>query len=51
MRAILLSLACGVLVPRPGIPGIPGIQPAPPALEGEVLTPGLPGRSRKQLLS
>ena len=48
MRAILLSLACGVLVPRPGIPGI---QPAPPALEGEVLTPGLPGRSRKQLLS
>ena len=31
--------ACGILAPRPGI------KPAPPALEGEVLTTGLPGRS------
>ena len=30
--------ACGILAPRPGI------EPAPPALEGEVLTTGLPGK-------
>ena len=31
---------CGILAPRPGI------EPAPPSLEGEVLTTGLPGKSR-----
>ena len=31
--------ACGILAPRPGI------EPAPLALEGEVLTTGLPGKS------
>ena len=31
--------ACGILAPRPGI------EPAPPALEGEVLTTGQPGKS------
>ena len=31
--------ACGILAPQPGI------EPAPPALEGEVLTTGLPGKS------
>ena len=31
--------ACGILAPRPGI------EPAPPALEGEVLTTGPPGKS------
>ena len=30
--------ACGILVPWPGI------EPTPPALEGEVLTTGLPGK-------
>ena len=35
---------CGILVPRPGI------EPAPPALEGEVLTTGPPGKSRVMLL-
>ena len=30
--------ACGILAPRPGI------KPAPPALEGEVLTTGQPGK-------
>ena len=30
---------CGILAPRPGI------EPTPPALEGEVLTTGLPGKS------
>ena len=30
---------CGILATRPGI------EPAPPALEGEVLTTGLPGKS------
>ena len=29
---------CGVLAPQPGI------EPAPPALEGEVLTTGPPGK-------
>ena len=29
--------ACGIFAPRPGV------RPAPPALEGEVLTPGPPG--------
>ena len=32
--------ACGIPTPRPGI------EPAPPALEGEVLTTGPPGKSR-----
>ena len=32
--------ACGILAPRPGI------EPVPSALEGEVLTTGLPGKSR-----
>ena len=31
--------ACGLLAPRPGI------KPAPPALEGEVLSTGPPGKS------
>ena len=31
--------ACGILAPRPGI------EPTPPALEGEVLTTGPPGKS------
>ena len=31
--------ACGILAPRPGM------EPAPPALEDEVLTTGLPGKS------
>ena len=31
--------ACGILAPRPGV------EPAPPALEGEVLITGLPGKS------
>ena len=31
--------ACGILAPRPGI------EPTPPALDGEVLTTGLPGES------
>ena len=33
--------ACGILVPPPGM------EPAPPALEGEVLIPGTPGKSPK----
>ena len=36
--------ACGILAPQPGI------EPATPALEGEVLTTGLPGTSRLLLL-
>ena len=32
--------ACGILAPWPGI------EPAPPALEGEVLTTGPPGKSQ-----
>ena len=35
---------CGVLVPQPVI------EPAPLVLEGEVLTPRLPGKSLSQLL-
>ena len=31
--------ACGILAPQSGV------EPAPPALEGEVLTTGLPGKS------
>ena len=31
--------ACGILAPRPGI------EPTTPALEGEVSTTGLPGKS------
>ena len=33
--------ACGMLAPQPGI------EPAPRALEGEVLTTGLPAKSPK----
>ena len=33
------SIACGILVPQPGI------EPESPALEGEFLTPGPPGKS------
>ena len=36
--------ACGILAPRLGI------KPAPPALEGEVLTTGPPGKSPAHLL-
>ena len=36
--------ACGILVPRPGI------EQAPPALEGEVLTNGSPGKSPMTVL-
>ena len=35
--------ACGILSPRPGI------KPAPPALEGEVLTTELTGKSQKTI--
>ena len=34
--------ACGILAPWPGI------EPAPPALEGEIITIGLPGKSPLQ---
>ena len=37
--------ACGFLAPRPGI------KPATPALEGKVLTTGLPGRSLTMILT
>ena len=33
---------CGILAPQPGI------EPIPPALEGEVLTTGPPGKSQKE---
>ena len=36
-------MACGILAPRPGI------HPAPPALEGGVLTTALPEKSLKCL--
>ena len=36
--------ACGILAPWPGI------EPAPPALEGEVLTTGPPGKSLDLLI-
>ena len=36
--------ACRILAPGPGI------EPAPPELEGEVLTTGLPGKSENFLL-
>ena len=36
--------ACGTLIPQPGI------EPAPPVLEGGVLTIGLPGKSLSLLL-
>ena len=36
--------ACGILDPWPGI------EPAPSALEGEVLTTGLPGKSLQAVL-
>ena len=32
--------SCGILIPQPGI------KPAPPELEGEMLTTVLPGKSR-----
>ena len=32
--------ACGILAPQPGM------EPTPPALEGEVLTTGPPGKSQ-----
>ena len=35
---------CGILAPRPGI------EPASPALEGEVLTTGPPGKSLSSIL-
>ena len=35
---------CGILAPQPGI------EPAPPALEGEVLTTGPPGKSLYSVL-
>ena len=35
--------ACGILAPQPGI------KPAPRALEGEVLTTGLPGKPSKTI--
>ena len=35
--------ACGILAPQPGI------EPAPPALEGKILTTGPPGKSPKLL--
>ena len=38
---IFVLEACGILAPRPGI------EPAPPALEGEVLTNGPPGKSQE----
>ena len=31
---------CGIIAPQPGI------EPSPPALEGKVLTTGLPGKSQ-----
>ena len=37
--------ACGILAPRPGI------EPAPPALEGEVLTTGPPRKSPCRVFS
>ena len=36
--------ACGILAPQPGI------GPSPPALEGEVLTTELPGKSPQNIL-
>ena len=36
--------ACGILAPQPGI------KPTPPALEGEVLTTGLPRKSQAPFL-
>ena len=37
--------ACGILAPQPGI------EPTPPALEGEVLTSGLPGKPLERSLT
>ena len=36
--------ACGILAPQPGI------EPAPPALESEILTTGPPGKSPERTL-
>ena len=36
--------ACGIIAPQPGI------EPAPPALEGKVLTTGPPGKSQKSFI-
>ena len=44
MSWVLDGEACGILAP------LPGIEPTPPALEGEVLTTGLLGKSPKALL-
>ena len=38
MFRFFVSEACDILAPQPGI------EPAPPALEGEVLTTGPPGK-------
>ena len=38
------SKACGILAPQPGV------EPAPPALEGKVLTTGPPGKSLSYLI-
>ena len=40
MFCFLGCKACGILAPQPGI------ESAPPALEGEVLATGLPGKSQ-----
>ena len=36
---------CGILVPRPEV------EPATPALEGQILTPGAPGESFNHFLT
>ena len=41
----LVYEACGILVPQPGI------EPTSPALEGEVLTTGPPGKSQVSILT
>ena len=41
-RGLNCPMACGILVPRPGI------KPASPALEGGFLTTGPPGKSLEQ---
>ena len=38
------SEACGILARRGILAPQPGIEPTPPALEGEVLTTGPPGK-------
>ena len=41
-RGVSFPATCGILVPRPGI------EPASPALEGEFLTTGPPGKSQER---